>query len=101
MPGAADRSYGIEVAKLAGLPPAVVERARAILSELEKSEREKPVAALVDDLPLFAVQVRRPAPAAVQASEPDKLREELGALDPDEMTPREALDALYKLKRLN
>ena len=52
--GAADRSYGIQVAKLAGLPPAVVERARAILGELEKTEREKPVASLVDDLPLFA-----------------------------------------------
>ena len=53
--------FGIKVAKLAGLPPAVVERARAILGELEKSEREKPVAALVDDLPLFAAQLRSPA----------------------------------------
>ena len=70
VPGAADRSYGIQVAKLAGLPPAVVERARAILGELEKTEREKPVASLVDDLPLFAAPLRRaaaptaPAPAA-------------------------------------
>ena len=101
VPGAADRSYGIQVAKLAGLPPAVVERARAILSELEKSEREKPVAALVDDLPLFAVQMRKPAPAAAPPAGPDELREALAGLDPDEMTPREALEALYKLKRLN
>lgn len=101
VPGAADRSYGIQVAKLAGLPPAVVERARAILSGLEKSEREKPVAALVDDLPLFAVQMRRPAPAVGPASEADKLREELSTIDPDEMTPREALEALYKLKRIS
>jgi DNA mismatch repair protein MutS len=100
VPGAADRSYGIQVAKLAGLPPAVVERARAILGELEKSEREKPVAALVDDLPLFAAQLRSPPPAPVVASGPDLLREALAGLDLDEMTPREALEALYRLKGL-
>lgn len=97
-PGAADRSYGIQVAKLAGLPPAVVERARAILRELEKSEREKPVAALVDDLPLFAAPARRQAVAPPAADAPDPLRESLAALDLDEMTPREALEALYRLK---
>jgi DNA mismatch repair protein MutS len=100
VPGAADRSYGIQVAKLAGLPPAVVERARAILGELEKSEREKPVAALVDDLPLFAAQLRSPPPVPVVASGPDLLREALAGLDLDEMTPREALEALYRLKGL-
>lgn len=99
VPGAADRSYGIQVAKLAGLPPAVVERARAILGELEKTEREKPVASLVDDLPLFAVPQRRQAPVAVEG-EPDGLRETLAGIDPDEMTPREALEALYRLKGL-
>jgi DNA mismatch repair protein MutS len=97
VPGAADRSYGIQVAKLAGLPPAVVERARAILGELEKTEREKPVASLVDDLPLFAAPQRRPPPAAPEGA-PDGLREALSAIDPDEMTPREALEALYRLK---
>lgn len=99
VPGAADRSYGIQVAKLAGLPPAVVERARAILGELEKTEREKPVASLVDDLPLFAAPLRRSAPAVTE-DQPDGLRETLAAIDPDEMTPREALEALYRLKRL-
>ncbi|QEL24309.1 DNA mismatch repair protein MutS [Bosea sp. F3-2] len=99
VPGAADRSYGIQVAKLAGLPPAVVERARAILGELEKTEREKPVASLVDDLPLFAAPLRRPAPVAVE-NEPDGLREALAGIAPDEMTPREALEALYRLKGL-
>lgn len=99
VPGAADRSYGIQVAKLAGLPPAVVERARAILGELEKTEREKPVASLVDDLPLFAVPQRRAAPVVVEG-EPDELREALAGIDPDEMTPREALEALYRLKGL-
>lgn len=98
VPGAADRSYGIQVAKLAGLPPAVVERARLLLAELEKSEREKPVAAIVDDLPLFAAPIKRQAPA--EPTRPDHLRETLAALDPDEMTPREALEALYRLKKV-
>jgi DNA mismatch repair protein MutS len=96
VPGAADRSYGLQVARLAGLPAAVVERAKTILSELERSDREAPKRALVDDLPLFAVSARsEPAPAAPK---PDALREALDALDPDAMTPREALDALYRLK---
>jgi DNA mismatch repair protein MutS len=65
------------------------------LSELERSDREAPKRALVDDLPLFAVTARpEPAPAL----KPDALRESLDALDPDAMTPREALDALYRLK---
>ncbi|MBZ6076697.1 DNA mismatch repair protein MutS [Microvirga sp. WGZ8] len=95
VPGAADRSYGLQVARLAGLPPAVVERAKAILSELERSDREHPKRALVDDLPLFAVAAR-PEPA--KNASPDLLREALTGIDPDQMTPREALDALYRLK---
>lgn len=95
VPGAADRSYGLQVARLAGLPAPVVERAKTILSELEKSDREAPKRALLDDLPLFAAPVRaEPAPAPKQ----DALREALDALDPDAMTPREALEALYRLK---
>src|SRR5690606_27146658 len=90
IPGAADRSYGIQVAKLAGLPPPVIARARAILDELEKTEREKPVATLVDDLPLFAAVPARPAAAAAQK---DELGEALDGVDPDEMSPREALEA--------
>jgi DNA mismatch repair protein MutS len=84
----------LQVARLAGLPAAVVERARTILSELERSDRESPKRALVDDLPLFAAPVRA-EPAKPKA---DALRETLNALDPDQMTPREALDALYRLK---
>lgn len=95
VPGAADRSYGLQVARLAGLPTPVVERAKTILSELEKSDREAPKRALVDDLPLFAVPVRA---EATPAPKQDALREALNALDPDAMTPREALDALYRLK---
>jgi DNA mismatch repair protein MutS len=94
VPGAADRSYGLQVARLAGLPAAVIERARNILSELERSERERPARARIDDLPLFAAQARPPAPAA----RPDALQQALDAINPDEMSPREALEALYRLK---
>ncbi|WP_342359467.1 DNA mismatch repair protein MutS [Terrarubrum flagellatum] len=96
--GAADRSYGIQVAKLAGLPASVVERARTLLSELEATERARPVKDLIDDLPLFAAQVRQVAPATPEKK--DELREALTDVHPDEMTPREALEALYKLKGL-
>src|SRR5215217_5670777 len=94
VPGAADRSYGLQVARLAGLPPAVVERAKTILAELERSDRERPKRALVDDLPLFAAPARAATPP-----KRDPLREALDAIDPDEMTPRDALEALYRLKR--
>jgi DNA mismatch repair protein MutS len=97
VPGAADRSYGIQVAKLAGLPPAVVERARLLLAELEQSERQKPVAAIVDDLPLFAALIRQATPA--QPARPDPMREALAGIDPDELTPKQALEALYALKK--
>ncbi len=97
VPGAADRSYGIQVAKLAGLPPAVVERARLLLAELEKTEREKPVATIVDDLPLFAAPIRQANPT--QPARPDPVREVLSGIDPDELTPKQALEALYALKK--
>jgi DNA mismatch repair protein MutS len=95
LPGAADRSYGIQVAKLAGLPAAVVERARILLAELEAGDRHMPVERLVADLPLFAVREDAPAPLR-----PDPVVKALDALDPDALTPREALEALYKLKGL-
>ncbi|WP_367270312.1 DNA mismatch repair protein MutS [uncultured Agrobacterium sp.] len=95
-PGAADRSYGIQVAKLAGLPSAVVERAREVLNQLEDADRKNPASQLIDDLPLFQVAVRREAARAGGNSQVD---EALKALNPDEMTPREALDALYALKK--
>jgi DNA mismatch repair protein MutS len=96
VPGAADRSYGLQVARLAGLPAAVVERAKVILSELEKQDRERPKAALIDDLPLFAAA--KPAPVPAAPAEPDPLRTALAGIDPDELSPREALEALYRLK---
>ena len=96
VPGAADRSYGLQVARLAGLPQAVVARAKTILTELERSDREHPRAALVDDLPLFAAA--RPAAPPPPRPARDDLREALAAIDPDELTPRQALEALYRLK---
>jgi DNA mismatch repair protein MutS len=92
--GAADRSYGVQVAKLAGLPDAVVARARAVLGQLEEGETSGKVAKLVDDLPLFSVAARRAEPKA----QSDGLAEELAAIRPDDLTPREALEALYRLK---
>jgi DNA mismatch repair protein MutS len=97
-PGAADRSYGIQVARLAGLPADVVARAEAVLAELESSESSGRAAAqrLADDLPLFAARpVAPPAPKG-----PTPLDEALDSIRPDELTPREALDLLYRLKAL-
>jgi DNA mismatch repair protein MutS len=95
VPGAADRSYGIQVAKLAGLPPSVIERAKVVLAELEADERTIKHKGF-EDLPLF--QATRPTPSAPPESPHDKLVAELKALHPDEMSPREALEALYALK---
>ena len=97
-PGAADRSYGIQVAKLAGLPPRVVGRAREVLAILEKTEGKKSARNdTLDELPLFALT--RPQEPV---SEPPSLVETaLEELNPDEMSPRAALDALYRLKALH
>jgi DNA mismatch repair protein MutS len=90
--GTADRSYGIHVAKLAGLPPAVVARAQEVLAALEEGrEGHKPLAR-IDDLPLFAAQPVK-APSKGSAVE-DELRQ----ISPDALTPRQALDVLYTLK---
>jgi len=98
VPGAADRSYGIQVAKLAGLPKAVVARARDVLDQLEASDRKSARADLVDDLPLFSATIRATQAAAVSSLRDDPLRTALEAIHPDDMSPREALDALYSLK---
>jgi DNA mismatch repair protein MutS len=94
-PGPADRSYGVQVAKLAGVPPAVVARAREVLERLE-SQTSSP--ARLDDLPLFAAVAPEPHPAAPAA--PSAIEAQLSALDVDGMSPREALEALYRLKGL-
>ncbi|WP_315797262.1 DNA mismatch repair protein MutS [Bradyrhizobium sp. SZCCHNRI3043] len=97
LPGSADRSYGIQVAKLAGLPPAVISRAKSVLSKLEAQDRGQSARALVDDLPLFAVPSRAAAEPAM-SKEAEELIAAVKALHPDEMTPREAMDALYQLR---
>ncbi|WP_337268000.1 DNA mismatch repair protein MutS [Oryzifoliimicrobium ureilyticus] len=96
-PGAADRSYGIQVARLAGLPDSVVARARDVLSRLEDADRKNPASQLIDDLPLFQVAVRRQEAARAA---PSKAEGELKSLNLDDMTPREAMETLYRLKSL-
>jgi DNA mismatch repair protein MutS len=92
--GAADRSYGIAVAKLAGLPPAVVARAKSVLAKLEAGrDATGGIAAGLDDLPLFAA-------TAEPDHAPDPIIAALDDIDPDSLTPREALEQLYRLKRL-
>lgn len=95
-PGAADRSYGIQVARLAGLPASVVARARDVLTRLEDADRKNPASSLIDDLPLFQVAVRREEAKKAGSS---KVEEMLKGLDLDDMTPRQALDALYDLRK--
>ena len=94
--GAADRSYGVQVAKLAGLPDAVIARARVVLEALEKGEREGGATqrTLIDDLPLFSTT---PAPARVKIEASPAL-DLLGKILPDELSPKQALDLIYKLK---
>jgi DNA mismatch repair protein MutS len=90
-PGAADRSYGVQVAKLAGVPSGVVARAREVLERLERDPNSP---TRLDDLPLFAALKPAPPP------EPSRVETALAALDPDSLSPREALEALYRLKGL-
>ena len=92
--GAADRSYGIHVAKLAGLPPVVLKRAEQVLSSLENDKKNANIKELADDLPLFSSPKKEEKkPSAVDAA--------LAEICPDNLTPREALDELYRLKALS
>ncbi|MBB5710362.1 DNA mismatch repair protein MutS [Sphingomonas xinjiangensis] len=93
--GPADRSYGIAVARLAGMPPSAIKRAKAVLEKLEAGrEKTGGLAAGLDDLPLFAAMAQQ------EEAQVDALRSELGALDLDALSPREALEVLYRLKAL-
>jgi DNA mismatch repair protein MutS len=96
-PGSADRSYGIHVARLAGLPEAVLRRAAEVLHRLEEGEARSAPAQLAEDLPLFAA-ARRPAgdtPAHTSA----EVEQLLATVDPDALSPRDALDLIYRLKK--
>lgn len=92
--GTADRSYGIQVARLAGLPENVLERAKSVLDSLETGAADRPQN-IIDDLPLFAVQ-----PAPRRDPQAEQIREQLQALNPDDLSPKQAHDALYALKTL-
>ncbi|MEZ5849321.1 MAG: DNA mismatch repair protein MutS [Hyphomicrobiaceae bacterium] len=97
-PGAADRSYGIQVARLAGLPRVVISRAGEVLKLLEQADAKgRGSAPSLDDLPLFAA-ARPKSVTQKEASGPSSVDIALDAINPDELTPRAALDALYKLK---
>jgi DNA mismatch repair protein MutS len=95
--GAADRSYGLHVAKLAGLPAAVLERAEEVLHALETGERAGSAVRLADDLPLFAAARPAARPSKTEAS---PAVSELARINPDELSPKQALEALYRLKAL-
>jgi DNA mismatch repair protein MutS len=94
--GAADRSYGIHVAKLAGLPKSVTARAEEVLEILGKGDEAGALARLADDLPLFTAARRRADPPPHQSAAEALLHE----ARPDELSPREALDLVYRLKAL-
>jgi DNA mismatch repair protein MutS len=94
--GAADRSYGIHVASLAGLPAAVITRAEEILKNLEDGEQSSAFAILADDLPLFQAIPR----VSAETIGPSPIDEALADVHPDELSPKEALEVLYLLKGL-
>jgi DNA mismatch repair protein MutS len=96
--GTADRSYGIHVARLAGLPAAVIDRAEAVLHTLEKGEQSSAVAKLADDLPLFAAAARHAVSTPSLPAGPTPMEQALAEADPDALTPRQALDLVYRLK---
>ena len=97
--GAADRSYGIQVAKLAGLPAPVVARAGEVLRLLEKTERRGAPEGSLDELPLFAA-ARPKSAVPLVSSGPSPVESALDDIKPDELSPKAALDALYRLKAL-
>ena len=99
-PGSADRSYGIHVAKLAGLPQAVITRAEAVLASLEADEAGGDLAKLADDLPLFNAAPRGSTGSRGTAG-PSPLEEALAAISPDELSPKQALELIYRLVALH
>ncbi|HEX6111816.1 MAG TPA: DNA mismatch repair protein MutS, partial [Geminicoccaceae bacterium] len=97
--GAADRSYGVHVARLAGLPEAVLARAEQVLHRLEQGEA-KSTADLADDLPLFAAAASHARPTPMQAAARPPLEAALREVSPDQLTPKDALELIYRLKAM-
>ena len=94
--GTADRSYGVQVARLAGLPETVVARAKVVLEALEKGEREGKRKLVIDDLPLFNAT---PTPAP-QKTAPSEVEARLKVIMPDDLSPKDALNLIYELRGL-
>ncbi|MDZ7712945.1 MAG: DNA mismatch repair protein MutS [Rhodovibrio sp.] len=98
-PGAADRSYGIHVARLAGLPDTAIQRAEEVLETLEKGEQAGTLQRLADDLPLFAAMAEKRQPAGqAEAAGPSAVERRLAEVNPDELSPKEALELVYELR---
>ena len=97
--GAADRSYGVQVARLAGLPASVIDRAKVVLEALESGEREggSRQKTLIDDLPLFRAT---PAPPPKSAQKGSAAEAKLKSIHPDELTPIDALRLIYELREM-
>jgi len=99
--GAADRSYGIHVAKLAGLPAPVIDRARILLDQLEQSREQAVPEGVLESLPLFApTQSVEQVQVSKTDSPAEKLSREIAELDPDSLSPKQALDFIYRLRNI-
>ena len=96
--GVADRSYGIQVAKLAGIPKSVVVRAEAVLNQLEQSDRHQNRETFIDDLPLFNLDLDEISETTPETKVEDALSKFVDEINPDELSPRDALEMLYAIK---
>jgi DNA mismatch repair protein MutS len=100
IPGAAERSYGIHVARLAGLPGPVIRRAEAVLHLIETNGDSRSLKKPVDDLPLFSAAPPVPPITVKEPSPLEPLGDMLAGTDPDSLTPRDALELVYRLRQM-
>ena len=101
--GTADRSYGVHVARLAGLPEPAITRAEEVLETLEKGEQAGTLQRLADDLPLFAAMAEKtqPGTAGAEPAGPSAVERRLAEVNPDELSPKEALELVYELRGMS
>ena len=97
--GAADRSYGIHVAKIVGLPKLVVTRAEQVLDSLENSDKSTYITKMIDDLPLFATVQKKVEEFEIKDKK-SALHKAVESINPDDLTPKEALEKLYQIKNV-